>query len=97
VPEIMPFLMFVSFDMPLPLGGTLGVNCVCVKCLTHTGVIAILCIDLGTDMWPAISLAYEHAEVNIMLRKPRNVKVDRLVNARLLSLSYMQIGVIQVE
>jgi sodium/potassium-transporting ATPase subunit alpha len=60
-------------------------------------VIAILCIDLGTDMWPAISLAYEHAEVNIMLRKPRNVKVDRLVNARLLSLSYMQIGVIQVE
>jgi sodium/potassium-transporting ATPase subunit alpha len=60
-------------------------------------VIAILCIDLGTDMWPAISLGYEHAEVNIMLRKPRNVKVDRLVNARLLSLSYMQIGVIQVK
>lgn len=32
------------------------------------GVICILCIDLGTDMWPAISLAYEKSESDIMLR-----------------------------
>lgn len=32
------------------------------------GVICILCIDLGTDMWPAVSLAYEKSECDIMLR-----------------------------
>jgi len=32
------------------------------------GVICILCIDLGTDMWPAIALAYEKSESDIMLR-----------------------------
>lgn len=32
------------------------------------GVICILCIDLGTDMWPAVSLAYEKSESNIILR-----------------------------
>lgn len=32
------------------------------------GVICVLCIDLGTDMWPAISLAYEKSESDIMSR-----------------------------
>ncbi|KAL3994994.1 NaH/K antiporter P-type ATPase alpha subunit family protein [Acanthocheilonema viteae] len=58
-------------------------------------VVAILCIDLGTDLWPAISIAYEEAETNIMLRPPRNAKVDKLVNARLMNFSYLQIGVMQ--
>lgn len=52
----------------------------------------ILAIDLGTDLYPAISLAYEKAESDIMLRKPRNAKTDKLVNARLLMLTYLQIG-----
>lgn len=30
-------------------------------------------------MVPAISLAYERAELDIMKRKPRNPKIDRLV------------------
>lgn len=47
------------------------------------GTITILCIDLGTDMVPAISLAYEKAESNIMKRKPRDSKRDKLVNNRL--------------
>merc|ERR1719174_3464541 len=34
--------------------------------------VMILCIDLGTDMLPAISLAYEKSESDIMMRKPRN-------------------------
>ncbi|VIO93925.1 Uncharacterized protein BM_BM10442 [Brugia malayi] len=58
-------------------------------------VVAILCIDLGTDLWPAISIAYEEAETNIMERPPRNAKVDKLVNARLMNFSYLQIGIIQ--
>eukprot|EP00010_Vexillifera_abyssalis_P003534 CAMPEP_0201560314 /NCGR_PEP_ID=MMETSP0173_2-20130828/78202_1 /ASSEMBLY_ACC=CAM_ASM_000268 /TAXON_ID=218659 /ORGANISM="Vexillifera sp., Strain DIVA3 564/2" /LENGTH=1044 /DNA_ID=CAMNT_0047974759 /DNA_START=43 /DNA_END=3174 /DNA_ORIENTATION=- len=58
-------------------------------------VIMILCVDLGTDLIPAISLAYEEAEADIMLRPPRNAAVDRLVTTRLISFSYLQIGIMQ--
>ena len=61
------------------------------------GTITILCIDLGTDLVPAISLAYEKAESDIMKRKPRDPVYDKLVNTRLISLSYGQIGMIQVS
>uniref|UniRef100_A0A4X2JT46 ATPase Na+/K+ transporting subunit alpha 4 n=1 Tax=Vombatus ursinus TaxID=29139 RepID=A0A4X2JT46_VOMUR len=57
------------------------------------GTITILCIDLGTDMVPAISLAYETAESDIMKRVPRDPKKDKLVNQRLISMAYGQIGV----
>ncbi|XP_036999987.2 sodium/potassium-transporting ATPase subunit alpha-4 [Artibeus jamaicensis] len=59
------------------------------------GTITILCIDLGTDMIPAISLAYESAESDIMKRAPRNPKTDNLVNYRLIGMAYGQIGMIQ--
>ncbi|XP_074118401.1 LOW QUALITY PROTEIN: sodium/potassium-transporting ATPase subunit alpha-2-like [Sminthopsis crassicaudata] len=59
------------------------------------GTITILCIDLGTDMVPAISLAYETAESDIMKRMPRDPKRDKLVNRRLISMAYGQIGMIQ--
>uniref|UniRef100_A0A8D1HXS7 Sodium/potassium-transporting ATPase subunit alpha n=1 Tax=Sus scrofa TaxID=9823 RepID=A0A8D1HXS7_PIG len=59
------------------------------------GTITILCIDLGTDMVPAISLAYESAESDIMKRAPRNPKTDNLVNHRLIGMAYGQIGMIQ--
>ncbi|XP_044577512.1 sodium/potassium-transporting ATPase subunit alpha isoform X3 [Cotesia glomerata] len=59
------------------------------------GTVTILCIDLGTDMIPAISLAYEHAESDIMKRRPRNPLFDKLVNDRLISMAYGQIGMIQ--
>ncbi|XP_026672403.1 sodium/potassium-transporting ATPase subunit alpha-like [Ceratina calcarata] len=59
------------------------------------GVICVLCIDLGTDMWPAVSLAYEKSESDIMLRKPRIPNIDHLVSRRLLFVSYGQIGVIE--
>ncbi|OPJ74269.1 hypothetical protein AV530_007777 [Patagioenas fasciata monilis] len=58
------------------------------------GTITILCIDLGTDMVPAISLAYEAAESDIMKRQPRNPRSDKLVNERLISMAYGQIGAI---
>jgi sodium/potassium-transporting ATPase subunit alpha len=59
------------------------------------GTITILCIDLGTDMVPAISLAYEKAESDIMKRQPRDPLKDKLVNQRLISMAYGQIGFIQ--
>ncbi|VDD83150.1 unnamed protein product [Mesocestoides corti] len=78
IPEITPFLFFVLFKIPLPLG-----------------IIAILCIDVGTDMLPAISLAHEEAESDIMKRMPRDPSHDKLVNERLISMAYGQIGMIQ--
>merc|ERR1711923_363864 len=61
------------------------------------GTVTILCIDLGTDMVPAISMAYEQAESDIMRRKPRNPFTDKLVNERLISMAYGQIGMIQAS
>jgi sodium/potassium-transporting ATPase subunit alpha len=57
--------------------------------------VLILCIDLGTDMVPAISLAYEKPESDIMKRKPRNPKKDRLVTLKLAIFSYLWLGTIQ--
>ncbi|XP_068685336.1 sodium/potassium-transporting ATPase subunit alpha-3-like isoform X1 [Montipora foliosa] len=59
------------------------------------GTVTILCIDLGTDMVPAISLAYEKAESDIMKRQPRDPLNDKLVNERLIAMAYGQIGMIQ--
>jgi sodium/potassium-transporting ATPase subunit alpha len=57
--------------------------------------ILMLAICLGTDMYPAIALAYENAELDIMERPPRNAKRDRLVPLRLISFAYVQTGSIQ--
>jgi len=59
------------------------------------GTVTILCVDLGTDLVPAISMAYEKAESDIMERQPRNPKKDKLVNSRLIGFAYLQIGIIQ--
>merc|ERR550534_3655614 len=61
------------------------------------GTVTILCIDLGTDMVPAISMAYEFAKSDIMKRQPRNPFTDKLVNERLISMAYGQIGMIQAS
>jgi len=59
--------------------------------------VLILCIDLGTDMVPAISFAYENPELDIMERFPRNSKRDHLVNSKLISFAYLQIGMVQAS
>lgn len=48
-------------------------------------------------MIPAISFAYENPELDIMERVPRNSKRDHLVNTKLISFAYLQIGVIQAS
>lgn len=52
----------------------------------------ILTVVLPPQKVPAISLAYEQAESDIMKRQPRNPKTDKLVNERLISMAYGQIG-----
>ncbi|XP_068850835.1 potassium-transporting ATPase alpha chain 2 [Aphelocoma coerulescens] len=59
------------------------------------GTITILFIDLGTDIIPSVALAYEKAESDIMNRRPRNKRRDRLVNEQLAVYSYLQIGIMQ--
>ena len=54
----------------------------------------VLTMDLGTELGPAISLAYEKAESHIMDRKPRDPIRDRLVSPRLLCYSYVTAGLI---
>lgn len=51
--------------------------------------ILILCVDIGTDMWPAVAFAYEEGELDIMQRKPRHAKRDHLVTSKLLCFAYM--------
>ena len=55
----------------------------------------MIAICIGTDLYPAISLAYERPESDIMNRVPRNPKRDHMVNFKLMSFTYLQIGWIQ--
>merc|ERR1719270_3030695 len=48
--------------------------------------VMILLVDLGTDLAPAISLAHEDSELDIMERSPRDPAVNKLVNERLISM-----------
>lgn len=57
--------------------------------------VLMLAICLGTDMFPAIALAYEEKEADIMERPPRNANVDRLVTGRLIFHAYLIIGIVQ--
>ena len=57
--------------------------------------ILMVAICVGTDLAPAIALAYENAELDIMRRPPRHPKMDHLVILKLLAFSYLQIGVLQ--
>merc|ERR1711910_11390 len=70
---------------------------ICADIPLPLGTVTILCIDLGTDMVPAISMAYEEAESDIMKRQPRNPFTDKLVNERLISVAYGMIGMIQAS
>lgn len=68
---------------------------ICLKLPLGLTTIMILCIDLGTDILPAISFAYEVAENDIMAIPPRDRHKDVLVTGTLISWSYLQIGIIQ--
>jgi len=57
--------------------------------------LPVLGIDTGTALAQAIALAYEPAEDDVMRRKPRDSKKDRLASLRLLLYSYAQIGMIE--
>jgi len=57
--------------------------------------LLILTIDLFTELPPAVSLAYEPAEANVMARPPRNSKTDRLVTKQVALYCIFQAGLIE--
>ena len=56
--------------------------------------VFLLCLSIGTDMFPAISFAYEDAELDIMIKKPRD-REEHLVTKKLLTYCYLQIGIFE--
>jgi sodium/potassium-transporting ATPase subunit alpha len=56
--------------------------------------IQMILICVLTDIFPALSLVHEKPEADILLRKPRNTKKDRLANIQLLSQAYFFVGII---
>ena len=56
--------------------------------------IVILTIDLGTDLAPAVALAFEEPEASIMQRKPRRAD-EHLVGPQLMCIAYGTIGLFQ--
>ncbi len=56
--------------------------------------VMILLVDLGTDLAPAVSLAYEEPEDAIMERPPRD-DTEHLVGAKLMVIAYGTIGLIE--
>lgn len=46
-----------------------------------------------TDVLPALSLVHEKPEANLLARKPRSVKRDRLVDWRTLAQAYFFVGI----
>lgn len=57
--------------------------------------LQVLSIDLGTELLPSMSLAYETAEDSVLSRPPRDLKKDRLVSFPLLSYSYLVVGMLE--
>ena len=78
-PEAVPFVVFALSGGRIPLA---------------LGVMAILAIDLGTDLMPALALGAEPPEPGMMDRPPRRRK-DHIVNRALLARAYLLLGGVQ--
>ncbi|CAD8185836.1 unnamed protein product [Paramecium octaurelia] len=76
ISELLPFLGFVIFRIPLPLT-----------------TVLILCIDIGTDIFPCTTYVFEDADIDIMTRRPRS-QDEHLVSGKLLVYAYVQNGVL---
>ncbi len=67
-----------------------------IACKIPLGIetIVILMIDVGTDLAPAVALAFEEPEAAIMLKRPRRAD-EHLVGLPLMSIGYGTIGIFQ--
>ncbi|KAN0065286.1 hypothetical protein ACQY0O_001121 [Thecaphora frezii] len=56
------------------------------------GNVQMILICVGTDLFPSLSLCFEKPESDLLKRKPRNVKKDRLADWKLLVHAYFFVG-----
>ena len=84
----------IAYTLPHVLPEVIPVLCTLVFSLPlGLNSILILCIDLGTEMCPSVSIAYEKPESNIMARPPRDVKKDKMASPQILLYSYVLVGI----
>ena len=79
MPEAVPFAAFLFSRGAIPLPLT---------------IMQILCIDLGTDMVPAIALGADQPEKGIMDLPPRSQK-EKLLNRRVMVKAFLWYGIIE--
>ena len=53
----------------------------------------IICVV--TDVLPALSLVHEKPEADLLLRKPRDRKKDRLADVKLICHAYFFLGILE--
>ncbi len=78
-PEAVPFLLFAFSGGRVPLA---------------LPIMAILAVDLGTDLVPALGLGAERPEPGVMERPPRR-RTDHIIDRRLLVRAYLWLGLPQ--
>lgn len=78
-PEAVPFMLYAFSGGRIPLA---------------LGVMAILAIDLGTDLVPALALGAEPPEPGAMDRPPRR-RTTHIVDRPLLARAYLWLGMLQ--
>jgi magnesium-transporting ATPase (P-type) len=79
VPEAVPFTVFALSGGSIPLA---------------IGVMAILAIDLGTDLVPALALGAEPPAPGLMDRRPRS-RSDHIADRPLLTRAFLLLGAVQ--
>ena len=57
--------------------------------------IQMIIICVGTDVLPALSMVREKPEADLLLRKPRDRKKDRLADFKLIFHAYFFIGILE--
>ena len=71
------------------------------ECILYLGLpqalssIQMIIICVVTDVLPALSLVREKPEMDLLLRKPRNRRTDRLADLKLLLHAYGFLGVLE--
>ena len=63
-------------------------------CPLPLSTILVLCLSVGTDIFPAIGIGFEEAEIDVMTRAPRSPN-SHLVDIRLVVFAYAQLGIIE--
>lgn len=96
--EFWPIMTNILFGLPQILSSFLMII-IWYACLLPSFAtllnLKLTCYSCFTDCIAATMLSYEKPEADVLLRPPRNVKKDRLVNWQLMFQSYGFVGIIQ--